>query len=353
MAMGDIMFHGAQIQAAYNKPTKTYNFDYSYQFIKDIIGSADIAMGNFECTFAGPKRPYSTMKSFNAPDEGAAALSKAGFDILSTANNHSNDRGRDGLIRTVQTIRQNNISAIGTRAAATEKPYYIADVKGIKIGFTAYTFGSKNGDLLNLYSTSNLQKQLPKIQGIVDAMRADGAEIVLFYVHWGNEYQRTPNAFQKKFAQSLADAGVDVVIGSHPHVLQTVDMLTSAKTGKKTFVAYSMGDFISNQITKFNPTLFKYTEDGMILNIHIVKQPDGSPAAVSSIEYLPTRTMMYTVGSQRFYTVVPLENAIKSPSSFDMNRPYDIKKSQMSFDNTNKLMADAVAKGYLSLMHID
>jgi hypothetical protein len=113
-----------------------------------------------------------------------------------------------------------------------------------------------------------------------------------------------------------------------------------------------MGDFISNQITRWNPKLFKYTEDGMILNIHIVKPASGGPAAISTVEYLPIRTMMYTVGGKRLYTVVPLEKALQSPSDFDMNRPYDIKKSQTSFDNTNKLMADAVAKGYLSLMKL-
>jgi poly-gamma-glutamate synthesis protein (capsule biosynthesis protein) len=352
MAVGDIMFHGAQIKNAYDKTTKTYNFDYSFKFIKDILSSADIAIGNFECTLAGPKRPYSGSKSFNAPDAAGTALSTAGFDILGTANNHSNDRGRAGLIRTVQTVRQDGMQAVGTRADASEKPYYIANVKGVNIGFTAYTFGSRNGDLLNVYSTSNITKQLAKIAPVVSAMRADGAEIVVFYLHWGAEYKRAPNSFQKKFAQGLADLGVDVIVGSHPHVLEPVDMLTSAKTGNKVFVAYSMGDFISNQITKFNATLFKYTEDGMILNIHITK-PNGGTAVVSSVEYLPIRTMMYTVGSKRYYTVLPIEKALKSPADYDMNRPYDLKKSQTSYDNTNKLMADAVSKGYITQMHLD
>jgi poly-gamma-glutamate synthesis protein (capsule biosynthesis protein) len=353
MAVGDIMFQGSQIKAAYDTKTKAYNFDYSFKYIKDIIGGADIAVGNLECTLAGPQKPYSTNKSFNTPDASAEALSAAGFDILCTANNHSNDRGRDGLIRTVQTIRQNGMVAVGTRADTNEKPYFIADVKGVKVGFGAYTFGSRNGDLLNLYSTSNQAKQMQAIGSVVDNMRAEGADIVIVFVHWGNEYQRSPAAFQIKFAQGLADAGVDIIVGSHPHVLQSVDILTSAKTGKKTFVAYSMGDFLSNQITKWNSTLFKYTEDGMILNFHIVKQPEGGQTAVTSVEYLPTRMMEYEVGSKRFYTIIPIEKALRSPEAFDMNRQYDIKKSQKSLDDTNKLLADAVSKGYLSLMKTD
>ena len=351
MAVGDIMFHGAQITAAYNSKTNSYNFDYSYQFVKDIISSADLAIGNFECTLGGPEKPYSQpdSMSFNVPDTAADALKGAGFDILSTANNHSNDRGRDGLIRTVNVLREKGLVCIGTRKEASEKPYYIADIKGIKVGFTAYTFGSRNSDLLNVYST-NIANELAKMSKIAKDMRSDGAEIIVFYIHWGSEYQRAPGSSQRKMAQGLADAGVDVIFGSHPHVQQTVEIITSAKSGKKTFVAYSMGNFISNQITRWNAMKFMYTEDSMILNVKIVKRPDGSPAEISAVEYMPTWTMMYKTNGRNYYTVLPLESALKSPDNYDLKTAYDKKKAQKSLDETNKLLANAVSRGYLSKM---
>lgn len=350
MAVGDIMFHGSQIAAAYDSKTKTYNFEKSYQFIKDVISSADLAIGNFECTFGGPNKPYSqpSSMSFNAPDSGADALSWTGFDILSTANNHSNDRGRDGVIRTVKIIRDKGLVCVGTRMNSTEKPYAVVDVKGIKIGFTGFSFGSRNSDILNVYSTSNLTK----MKQVASDMRKDGAEIVVFFIHWGTEYQRSPGSSQKKIAQALADAGVDIIFGSHPHVLQTVDFITSQKTGKKTFVAYSMGNFISNQITRWNATKFMYTEDGMILDVKIVKQADGSPAVVSSVQYLPTKTMMATPGGKRLYAVIPIEKALKSPAAYDMSA-YEVKKAKKSLNDTNALLAGAVADGDISLMKLN
>jgi len=352
--VGDIMFHEGEINAAYDKKTKEYNFDYDFKYIKDIISSADIALGNFECTFGGPNKVYSkvSIKSFSVPDAAADALKNAGFDILSAANNHINDRSRDGLIRTVKTMQDKGITCIGARADTSEKKYYITDVKGVKIGFTAYTFNSRNSDLVNSYSTSNITNELSNMSKVVQDMRSDGAEIVVFFIHWGTEYSRQPNSTQKKLAQGLADAGVDIIFGSHPHWMQTVDLLTSAKTGKKTVVAYSLGNFISNQRSSFQP-FFKYSEDCMILNVKIVKQPGGS-AQVSSVEYLPTWTLMYNnAAGKRLYTVIPLEKALAKPESYDITTNANIKKAQTSLNNTQSLLASAVADGDLTLMKLD
>ena len=353
MAVGDIMFHEAQIKAAYNSTDKSYDFTYSYQFIKDIVSSADLALGNFECTLGGPKKPYSVVnsKSFNTPDSAADALAGAGFDILSTANNHTNDRGRDGVIRTVSVMREKGIVPVGTRMDANEKPYYIADVKGVKLGVTAYTFGSRNSDIVNCFSY-NTAKELPNFEKMIGAMRADGAEIIMVIIHWGSEYQRAPGSPQKNIAKCLADLGVDVIFGSHPHVLQPVDVITSSKSGKKTFVAYSLGNFCANQIYGANDK-FTYTDESMILNVHIEKKPDGSAPTIEAVEYLPTKTMRYTVSGRRKYTVVPLEKAIDAPEQYDVISNYDKNRLKISLGNTNKLMADAVAKGYITLMKLE
>lgn len=350
MAVGDIMFHYPEVQGAYNKKTKSYDFNYSFQYLKDILSSADIAMGNFECTLGGPKKSYSLQnsKSFSAPDSAADALKNAGFDVLSNANNHCNDRGRDGLIRTNQVMTDKGLTCIGTRQNTSDKPYSILDVKGVKIGFTAYTFNSRNNDLVNSYSTSNLSGQIAKMDQIVQDMRNDGAEFIVFFIHWGTEYQRSPGSAQKKIAQGLADAGVDVIFGSHPHWMQSVDMLTGAKTGKKTFVAYSLGNFISNQRTEFNPE-FKYSEDNMILDVKVTKQPDGS-VELSNVQYIPTWTFMFTTGGLRRYIDVPLQQALAAPKDFGITTKRDVGKAQKSWDNTQAMLKDAVSKGVVTLM---
>lgn len=350
LAVGDIMFHPSMVEHAYDKSIKGYSFEYNFQFVKDIIGGADLAVGNFECTLGGPDKPYSKPMSFSAPDEAADALVNAGFDILSTANNHSNDRGRDGLIRTVQVMREKGIVPVGSRMEESEKPYAIADVKGIKVGVTGYTFGSRNDDILNTFSSST-DKAVQEMKQVAEDMRADGAEIVVFIVHWGSEYARKPGSSQIKMAQGLADAGVDIIFGSHPHVLQTVDVLTSEVTGRKTYVAYSTGNFISNQITRWNATKFKYTEDGMMLDVRVVKPPEGR-AEVTSFRYLPTKTMLNLQSSRRKYTVLPIELALQNPDAYDMSE-YEIKKAKTSLEDTTELLADAVGEGDIAAMAAD
>ncbi len=352
MAVGDIMFHRAQIDAAYDKETKTHDFSYSYQFVKDILSSADLAIGNLECPLAGPGRPYSVAngKSFNAPDSAAIALKEAGFDVLSTINNHSHDRRLAGLLRTIDTLREAGIVCAGTRKDADEPRFFMTDLQGIRVGVTAYSYGDKNADYANLYARSNTQKALETIGQTVIEMREAGAEIVILFIHWGSEYQRKPTGQQTKLAHVLCEAGVDIIFGSHPHVLQPVDILTS-ESGHRTIVAYSLGNFISNQRTRFNPK-FKYTEDCMILNVSVTK-PFGENAYVSGVAYLPTWTMMYTSGGKRHYTVLPIEKALAKPEAYDLLTEYDKKKAQKSLDDTNALLADAIERGLLSLMPLD
>jgi poly-gamma-glutamate capsule biosynthesis protein CapA/YwtB (metallophosphatase superfamily) len=358
MAVGDIMFHNPIIVSADKMVKDGYDFTYCFQYVKDILSGADLALGNFECTLVKSAKEISlpNSKSFGAPFEAADALKWAGFDILSTANNHCNDRGRDNVILTAQVMAEKGIMPIGTRAAVGDKPYGIKDVNGIKIGFTAFTFNSRNGDLVNTYSTSSVSGTVKKISDLTVQMRAEGAEAVVVFIHWGAEYQRTPNSFQKKVAQGLADAGVDIIFGSHPHWMQTVDVLTGAKTGKKTLVAYSLGNFISNQRSEYSKTnQWKYSEDAIILSAKLVRQPDGA-VAFAGAQYLPTWTFLWTKSGQRYYTVVPLEKAIASPADFGMNsnpKGSDMKKANLSLMHTQDLLADAVSRGILTPMTLD
>lgn len=356
MAVGDLLFHYPIITSADKMAKDGYDFTYCFQHVKDILGRADLALGNFESTLVENPKEFTVRnsKSFGSPPAAANALAWAGFDILSTANNHCNDRGRDNVILTAQKMAEKGIVPIGTRASADGKWHHIAEVKGMKIGFTAYTYDNRrNTDLVNSFSTSKVTASLAKMAEQVAQLRSEGAEAVVVFIHWGYEYQRKPAAIQKKIAQGLADAGADIIFGSHPHVMQEVDVLTG-KSGNKTLVAYSLGNFISNQRVGYNDD-FIYTEDCMILEARLARQPDGK-VAFAGAQYLPTWTFMWTKSGQRYYTVVPLEKAIASPEAYGMNpnpKGSDLKKAQLSLKHTRELLAAAVAKGILTQMILD
>ncbi|MFA5675606.1 MAG: CapA family protein [Christensenellales bacterium] len=369
MSVGDIMFHGAQIKAAYDESSKTHDFSYSFSFINDIIKRADLAIANLECPLAGPDKPYSypNSKSFSAPDSAAAAIKDAGFDVLSTINNHSNDRGIEGVVRTVDAVRRHDMVALGTRKDADEPLYYILDINDVSVGIAAYSYGTRPGkdsvalngtklkgngkDLINIFTYKTIKDDLIPMGKLVQEMKNAGAEVVVFVIHAGTEGSRKPNKYQEQLARGLCDAGVDIIFGSHPHVLQPIEIITS-QNGHRTLVAYSLGNFISNQRTKYNKK-WTYNEDAMILNVKIKKYFDGSPIEITAVEYLPTWTMLYTKGSKRYYAVLPLEKALASPDDFDLNTSYNLRKAKQSFEATNELMAKAVEKGYLALMKTD
>lgn len=366
MAVGDIMFQYHAILSAYDKETKSYDFCYSFEYVKDILESADVAVGNFECTLGGAPYSQRIKLRFSAPDEAADAVKYAGFDVVSTINNHAYDKGLNGLLSTLEVLREKGLVCTGTRASADEKRYHILEVNGIKLGFTAYTFAARPRGgisihgyrlakeaeaLVNIFAESSLDEDLREMGELASQMREDGAEIVVFSVHWGAEYRRKPNNIQIKMAKSLAESGVDIIFGSHPHWLQTVDVLTNGVTGGKTVVAYSLGNFISNQRKRFK-TYFEYSEDCMILNIGITKQP-GEAAEITSVKYLPTWTYMYVKNGYRYYTVVPLEKAIASPEHFGISSGRDLRDAEQSLKNTQNLMAAPVSKGIIEMMLLE
>jgi len=258
-------------------------------------------------------------------------------------------------------IRSKGLQNVGTRAESDEEPFIITDVKGIKIGIAAYSYETNaqknavalNGkpvktqdkDLVSVFYAGNTTAEVARMSKTVQSMREAGADLVVFFLHWGNEYQRFPSSQQKSMAQGLADAGVDVIFGSHPHVMQKIDTIASEKTGKNTVVVYSMGNFISNMREEYMD--YPYTEDGMIVDVKATRDSAGV-TAVSAVQYLPTWTFMYTSQGLRRYTVVPLPQAVQSPKEFGIVTSKDKRKAQKSLDNTQNLLADAQASGIVS-----
>ena len=245
--VGDAMQHQGQLDQALSKGNGKY-YDYSdcFSLIAPTIMEADYAVCNLEVPLGGGKN-YSGYPCFSAPDAYAVALKDAGFDLFLTANNHCLDRSDKGLRRTLTALDSLGVDHIGTYHNAQQRDTlvpFVKSIKGIKVGFLNYTYGTNGINPKSGAEVSLIDKA--KIKAEIAETREAGAELIVVCMHWGVEYVLTENAEQRQLAQFLIDQGVDMVIGSHPHVIQPMKIVVDEATGKRVPVVYSLGNFISN-----------------------------------------------------------------------------------------------------------
>lgn len=242
--VGDLMQHQAQIEAAH-RPDGSYNYTHCFSLVKEDIRDADLAIGNLETTLGG--EPYRGYPQFCAPDEYLHALKDTGFDILATANNHSLDRRRHGLERTLNLTDSIGILTVGTyrNSEDRQKRYpLIVEKNGIRIALLCATYGT-NG-IAN--TPPNIVNSLNRNELIEDIRQARTlkSDVIIAIMHWGNEYQRLPNSEQQSLARWLIEQGVDHVIGSHPHVVQPIELIPAIEHPTHHAVVYSLGNYVSN-----------------------------------------------------------------------------------------------------------
>ena len=298
---GDIMSHSPQTNDAYDAATDTYSYLPCFQSVSSWIEAADYAVANFETTLNGP--PYSGYPQFCAPDALAYDLKTIGFDLVTTANNHSMDKGFQGLARTLDVLDQAGLQHVGTyrtqEAFTQNNGVIVADVGGISVAFLGYTYGTngiavpQDKDFsLNRFNTdytgacATLDQE--KLQQELAYAESLGTDLIAVMVHWGIEYQTTQNAYQEQVADFLISHGADLILGSHSHVPQPLETRTvtlddgSTRSG---LVCYSLGNFVSNQ----SPATVNvnYTDTTAILNLELTKDPATGETTVSNINYVP------------------------------------------------------------------
>ena len=265
-AIGDVMCHNTQYKDAYNSETGSYE----------------------ETTFAGEDRGYSGYPTFNSPDSLAYELKDIGIDVLSTAGNHALDKGFDGLSRTIEVLDDADIAHVGTyKTQEDQNKTLIKYVKGIKIAFVNYTYGTNGIPVPSdkPFCVNLIDENLMKQQ--IDSAKEENPDIIIACMHWGNEYKTTQNSTQEELADFLFQNGVDIILGTHPHVLEPMEKRTVTLedgTTKDGFVIYSLGNFISGQNAE-------NTKDSIILNLDITKHVDGT-ITIDSYDYIPI--YMYT-----------------------------------------------------------
>ncbi len=286
---GDIILHDPFLVSSEYKTGDGYDYKSCFKFIRDYYESADFMVVNLETTLAGKEKGYAGYPAFNSPDEIASDLTECGVDLMLLANNHIYDTGKSGFLRTSQFLEDKGILHTGARNSDDDKPYFIKEIKGIKLGIINYTYetpgagksinantmDSSVAGYLNSFDPENLDKFYEEFKKRLEEMRSEGAEFIIFYPHWGNEYMTKENSYQHEMSQVLCNMGVDAVIGGHPHVVQPVDMLTSEDGKHKMFCAYSMGNQLTNQRREYVPMKSGHTEDGMIVSLEITKNKEG------------------------------------------------------------------------------
>lgn len=331
-AVGDIMLHSTQLPAAIDSETGEYDFRHNFHFVKPYIERADLALANFESTFAGVERGYTGYPLFNSPDEMAEALKYSGFDVISTVNNHTLDTGKNGFFRTIDVLKKQKLSVIGTRLDHDQESYVIRDVNGIQVGLTAWTYETPNHaenktlnglvmpkeleDLIDSFNPDYVEESLEKMEERVQEMKEQGAEVIVFFMHWGHEYHREPHAYQKEMAQGLANYGVDIIFGSHPHVIQPIEMIEADNNDHQTVVVYSMGNFISNQRAHLVTSGRGYTEDGIIVNVSMKKDYETDTISIEKVSYVPTWVHLDSSSSKKVYEILPVVDALDHTELF-------------------------------------
>ena len=322
---GDILIHNPVLAGALQSDG-SYDFSGLYKPVKSYFDKADLVVANLEITLGGTQSgSYKGYPAFNIPDSIIDTVKSEGIDMLLTANNHSYDTGLYGFKRTVQVLKDKKIAYTGTRETTDEARYLIKNVNGVKIGMINYTYEnnapegrkSLNGniiateanDLINSFNYNNIDSFYTDAENMISAMKADGAEAIVFYMHWGEEYQLKENTWQKSIAQKLCNLGVDVIVGGHPHVIQPMDLLYAEGGEHTTVCLYSMGNSISNQrlleLSNLSPK--GHTEDGLLFSFTFDKYNDGT-VNLSAVDIIPCWVSKTGSRYNAKYQLHPLEN---------------------------------------------
>jgi poly-gamma-glutamate synthesis protein (capsule biosynthesis protein) len=330
-AVGDLMCHSVQYNYA-RVEGDSFDFNPVYREVKRYLLKSDFVFGNLETVTAGKSKGYSGYPFFNTPDEYITALYNAGFHLLTTSNNHSLDRGEAGLQRTIEQIKKNGLLYNGTFISKEDRENIrVVDIKGIKVAFLAYTFGT-NGIpvpkgkpyLINLIDFNLIEND-------INHARRIGADIVLVHYHFGEEYKREPDSYQNEVVRKTISLGADFIIGGHPHVIQFFNYFKTENAAMDTgLIAYSLGNFISNQ-------RWRYSDAGVILNIKITKNLKSTAIYISDVEYVPTWVYKGETDRGNEYVILPLVKGFISSINKFLSKS-DIENMRQALDDTNYIL---------------
>lgn len=308
-SFGDTLCHKPLFNAAYDEETENYEFSPMFKYVEKYFEDSTVTIGNLEFSMAGPERGYSGYPCFNAPEHLATDLKELGADIMTTSNNHSLDKGFSGIESTLNYLDIAGIKHTGTSRDEEEQNTILFNyLNGIKTAFLSYTYGT-NGIAVpegkefcvNLIDEELMLKHINKA-------KREGAELIVVSMHWGVEYQTTENKEQERLAKILIQNDVDIILGSHPHVLQPMKMVkvkTEEGEEKEGLVIFSQGNFFSNQrdINTRNTAIFR---------IEVKKDGETKEVTVENVSYVPLYMGIKAPGTEDRYELLDLNEIIRS-----------------------------------------
>ena len=361
-ATGDVLMHMPCVRPAL-QADGSYDFGSYFANFSSYVQAVDYAVANLETTLAGTGNgyKYSGYPNFNCPDGIIPSLKSAGFDMMLTANNHTYDTRSIGFFRTQEIIAQNGLDHIGTKPDTETDSYLIKNINGIQVGMICYTYEtdaatdkiSLNGNaplkdeeesLINVFLKDDVAGFSKDLAANIADMEADGAEAIVLYIHWGEEYQTKQNNQQKVMAQAACDLGVDVIVGGHPHVIQPLDLLTSTTDDShKTVCLYSTGNALSNQRISEMNLKTGHTEDGIFFSFTFVKYSDGT-VRVENVEVLPLWVNLHSSTGKTVYDILPLDKAVTDWKTAFKLTDNTLTQANNSYDRTMKIVGAGLEK---------
>lgn len=300
-AVGDVDMHMPIVNSALNPSDQTYDFRPIFSEIRPELQSADFATGVLETQLGEPGEKYTGYPEFRSPQALADALKWAGLKLVFTAHNHSLDQGAEGLIKTLRYLEKIDLPYAGCRYQEKGKSYRIVDCKGIRLGFLSYTSFTNDHPLPSgrewMVNMMDRQKALQEIQEVKEG----GADCIIAAVHTGVEYQRKPSKEQRELCDWLIRSGVDIVLGSHVHVVQPLEKRSYydpvRMAERDGFVAYSLGNLLSNQ-------RWRYSDYGLMVKFLLTKKKEGPGVGITLTEYMPLWVNRYLEHGKYLYRII-------------------------------------------------
>lgn len=281
--VGDILLHDRVYEDA-KTGEKTYDFHNMFSKVKPVIEKADLAFVNQETMIGGVELGLSSYPAFNSPVEIADTLKDTGFDVVNMANNHTLDYVDRAIPSSLSYWEKLNIPTIGVnRSLEDQKRIRTIEKNGIKFSFLAYTYGTNGVKppsdkpwIVNYIDKEKIKEDVERAKKVSDC--------VVVSMHFGTEYERVPNQEQKELTQYLADLGVNITIGTHPHVLQPPSYI-KGKNGNDMFVIYSLGNFLSGQTQ-----VYRATGGIMEVDVHMKKESGKNEITIENPSFYLTYT---------------------------------------------------------------
>lgn len=307
VSAGDCVLHKLFQESALIGDDK-YDFYPIFEAIKPYTEPASYSLISFESASTNKRNDYTGYPLFNCPPEIFDAFKKVGLDMVNNSNNHQLDRKLSGMFETRDNIQKAGLEVAGIYDGE-EPRYLIKDLNGIKVVIMAYTYSCNMNELalteeqrynhLSLIDEERMKKEITEME--------EKADVTVIAMHWGVEYTQKPNDSQKRLARDMISWGADVILGSHPHVVQPSEIISHE--GEDKYVIYSMGNFVSNQrrgASGYPKTHKELCEDSMLVHIEFLKDPKTGKTVIQKVDHIPTWLWRYSENNRYKFKVIPV-----------------------------------------------